>query len=174
MDLNKIVPLNDNRWSVSDNIIYFKKLMKIPVLIVIDDIPHIILEGKLVRQVIQLTEILMGSGLEFYFTIPDSTNPSGVFDFESEVINSYFHSYSNRKFYLGFNKIGFDLIENLIKWCDKRGCWDLVKPIYDKVNKEIQRKHFDWWSKQEKYDYQKDIREEFNSLWRDIQINKIL
>ena len=113
MDLSSIIP-NDDRWSCNNGIIYFKKLQKIPILVLIEDIPHILLENKVPKQVIQLTSILMNSGLEFYFTTPLASNPSGVLDYKREVITSYFNSYSNFKFLRGFNKIEFDLIKNLI------------------------------------------------------------
>jgi hypothetical protein len=175
MDLNSILPC-DERWSLGygDRVIYYKKLMKIPLLILIDDVPHIILENKLVRQVIQLTKILIDSGQEFYFTIPDAVNPAGVADYKEEVIYSYLYAYSNYKFYNEFRQIGFDLIENMVKWCDKEDCWELVKPIYERVNKSIQRKEFDWYSKSDIFNYRLEIREDFLSLWREMQINKIL
>ena len=172
MDLNSIIP-NDDRWSYNNGIIYFKKLQKIPILVLIEDIPHILLENKIPKQVIQLTSILMNSGLEFYFTTLAS-NPSGVLDYKREVITSYFNSYSNFKFLRGFNKIEFDLIKNLIEWVDKNDANELLKPVYEKINKSIQMGYYDYYQKKDIYGYGYDIREEFRTLWRDIQISKIL
>lgn len=173
MDLNKIIPLSEN-WSYSKGIIYFKKIHKIPVCIFIDDIPHIILENKLPKVVVELTKSFMKSGHEFYFTSPDATNPSGVFDYNNEVIRSYFISYSNTKFFTGFKKIGFEFVKNLISWSEKNDAWHLVKPNYEKINLLIQKEHYDYYQKRNYYDYDFDIREEFRTLWREIQINKIL
>lgn len=173
MDLNKIIPQSDN-WYFSKGIIYFKKIQKIPICILVDDIPHIILENKIPKRVLELTKNLMKSGEEFYFTTPLSTNPSGVFDFKNEVIRSYFYSYSNTKFFVGFKKINFDLIKNLIDWSEKNDAWYLVKPIYDDINKKIQRQNHDYYSHKDYYDYDYEIREEFRTLWREIQINKII
>jgi hypothetical protein len=138
------------------------------------DIPHILLENKIPKQVIQLTSILMNSGLEFYFTTPLASNPSGVLDYKREVITSYFNSYSNFKFLRGFNKIEFDLIKNLIEWVDKNDANELLKPVYEKINKSIQMGYYDYYQKKDIYGYGYDIREEFRTLWRDIQISKIL
>lgn len=173
MDLNKIIPQNEN-WSFSKGIIYFKKLQRIPVCIIIDDTPHIILENKIPRQVLELTKNFMKSGDEFYFTTPLSTNPAGVYEFKNEVIKGYFNSYSNPKFFHGFKKINFDLIKNLIDWSEKNDAWYLVKPIYEEINKKIQKKYRDYWISKDYYEYDFDIREEFRTLWREIQINKIL
>lgn len=173
MDLNKIIPQNEN-WSFSKGIIYFKKLQRIPVCIIIDDTPHIILENKIPKQVLELTKKLMSTGDEFYFTTPLATNPSGVYEFKNEVIKGYFNSYSNTKFFHGFKKINFDLIKNLIDWSEKNDAWYLVKPIYEEINKKIQKKYRDYWISKDYYEYDFDIREEFRTLWREIQINKIL
>lgn len=173
MDLNNIIPSDDN-WSYSKGIIYFKKIQKIPICIILDDIPHIILENKIPKKVIELTKNFMKSGDEFYFTTPLITNPSGVFDFKDEVIKSYFNSYANIKFFTGFKKINFDLIKNLIKWSEKNDAWYIVKPKYDEINKKIQKSYFDYYQQRDCYDYDFYIREDFRTLWREIQINKIL
>lgn len=173
MDLNNILPKNEN-WSFSKGIVYFRKIQKIPSCIIIDDTPHIILENKIPKQILELTKNFMKTGDEFYFTTPLSTNPSGVYEFKNEVIRSYFNSYANLKFYNGFKKLNFDLIKNLIDWSEKNDAWYLVKPIYEEVNKKIQKEHYDYWQQLYYYDYEYDIREEFRTLWREIQINKII
>lgn len=173
MDLNKFIPSDEN-WSLSKGVIYFKKIQRIPICMIIDDVPHIILENKIPKKVIELTKNFMKSGEEFYFTTPLAINPAGVEDFNSEVIRSYFISHSNIKFYVGFEKIGFDLIKNLIDWSEKNDTWDLVKPTYDEINKFIQKEYYDYWQKKKYYDFDYEIREEFRTLWREIQINKII
>ena len=47
--------------------------------------------------------------------------------------------------------------------------------IFDvQKNKKINTKHIDYYNNTEFYDFDKEIREDFQSLYRDIQINKIL
>jgi hypothetical protein len=173
MDLNKILPSDDN-WSFSKGIIYFKKIQKIPICILIDDVPHVILENKLTKKVIELTKRLMRNEINFYFTTPLSVNPSGVFNFKNEVISSYFISYANVKFFNGFRKINFDLIKNLIDWSEKNDAWYLVKSKYEEINKKIQKNYYDYYQQKDCYEYEFEIREEFRTLWREIQINKII
>jgi hypothetical protein len=173
MDLSRFIPNGEN-WSLSKGVIYFKKIQRIPLCMIIDDVPHIILENKIPKKVIELTKMFMKIGEEFYFTTPLAINPSGVEKFKDEVIRSYFISYSNIKFFHGFKKISFDLIKNLIDWSEKNDAWYLVKPVYEDINKTIQKKYHDYWQKKDYYDFDYEIREEFRTLWREIQINKII
>lgn len=173
MDLDSIIPV-DERWSLSRGIVYFKKLQKVPILILIEDVPHILLENKIPKQVIELTSALLDSKLEFYFTTPLASNPAGVRDYKKEVISSYFNSYINSKFFRGFKKIEFDLIKNLIDWVDKNDASELLKPIYEKVNTSIQIGYYDYYQRKDIYEHEIDIRTDFNTLWRDIQISRIL
>ena len=68
----------------------------------------------------------------------------------------------------------FDLIHNMVKWTEKDNCFDLVKNNYESINKKVNTKHTDYYNNSEFYDFDKEIREDFQSLYRDIQINKIL
>ena len=38
----------------------------------------------------------------------------------------------------------------------------------------VEKKWYDYWSKKDTWDYSEEIREEFRTLWREIQINNIL
>ena len=50
----------------------------------------------------------------------------------------------------------------------------LIKECYDSVNKKIQRPWHDYYQRKDVYEYDQNIREEFKSLFRQIQINQIL
>jgi hypothetical protein len=177
MDLNSLIPdkfkFNSN-WVVKANFIMIKKYEHIPICFIEDDIAYIFLDAKISKQVLFLTEHLVEQNIDFYFTSPALSNPKGVDDYENLVIRHYLLSFSNKKFYDGFKKIEFDLIRNMVKWCDKENCHDLVKENYDDVLKDVFRKHYDYFSNIERYDYEIEIREEFQTLYREIQINKII
>ena len=49
-----------------------------------------------------------------------------------------------------------------------------VKKEITSINKKINTKHIDYYNNTELYDFDKEIREDFQSLYRDIQISKIL
>lgn len=173
MVLNKYLPPLES-WSLSKSVIYYKKLQRIPVCLLIGGVPHIILENKIPKQVIELTRRFMTSGESFYFTTPLSANPAGVENFQQEVIMSYLIAYSNPKFLHGFRRLGFDLVKNLIDWSEKNGAWPLVKGQYEEMNRLVQKNYYDYFQKIEYYDYSAEIREEFRCLWREIQISKII
>ena len=113
-------------------------------------------------------------GHEFYFTTPLLSIPKRIENLNKMVIENYFRSYSNKYFFRGFNDIEFDLIYNMVKWTEKEDCFDLVKEIYDKTEKEVSRENYDYYSNRKYYEYDEDIRESFRGLYRDIQISKIL
>jgi hypothetical protein len=77
--------------------------------------------------------------------------------------------------HLVFDKIEFDFIGNLIEYCKKENCIELVKDIYLEVNKEVQNKFWDHYANKQYFKTKReDIRETFNQLYRDIQLQQIL
>ena len=126
------------------------------------------------KQIIKITQHLLNLGVEFYFTTPEFSNPSGVDDIENKVISHYLMSYIQKEFFFGFREIEFDLIHNMVKWTEKENCFDLVKPNYEYITKKVNNKYFDYYANKEYEDYTKEIREDYKTLYRDIQISKIL
>ena len=95
-------------------------------------------------------------------------------DIENKVISHYLMSYIQKEFFFGFREIEFDLIHNMVKWTEKENCFDLVKPNYESITKKVNNKYFDYYANKEYEDYTKEIREDYKTLYRDIQISKIL
>ena len=62
----------------------------------------------------------------------------------------------------------------MVIYCKDNKCLDLIKEIYENVNKQIQKGWYDHYTNKEIHDIPKHIREEFNSLYRDIQLSQIL
>ena len=179
MELNNLIPdrfrpLYNPTWIVKGNFLYFKKLELIPICFIKDDVVYIFLDARISKQVIKLTEHLIYLKADFYFLTPEASNPSGVIDFEEKVIKSYLMSYAKKEFFNGFKSIEFDLISNMVKWTEKENCFSLIKEIYQDVLKEINHQTWDYYSNKKHYDYCQDIREEFQSLYRAIQISKII
>lgn len=176
MELSELIPNNSNNWSFSDKFIYWKKYQNLPVCFIEDDIVYIFLDNRIPKPVISLTKFLIEKRIKFYFTTPELSHPSGVFEYEYEdiIITHYLFSYSNKDFFFGFQKIDFDIIKNLTDWTTERNCFYRIKPIFDKVKKDVLRKHYDWFSRKEFYDYDSKIREDFESLYRQIQLNQII
>ena len=174
MDLDNIIPDNSSNWIVRGDFLFYKKINLIPVCTIIDDIYYIMLDGKCHKVILKLTKKIMKMDGEFYFTTPLMASPKSIENFNQEVIQNYIHNYTNIHFFHGFRDINFDLIHNMVKWTEKENCFDLVKGIYDKYQKSINNKYYDYYSNRSFYSYDEEIREAFVGLYRDIQISKIL
>ena len=174
MELSDLIPNNNKSWIIKGKYLMFKKYENIPICFIEDDIVYVFLDDKVHNAILKLTTHLICIGHEFYFTTPLLSNPKKIENLNKEVIENYFNNYSNKYFFRGFNDIGFDLIYNMVKWTEKEDCFDMVKELYDKIEKKINYEHNDWYAKRKYYEYDEDIRESFRGLYRDIQINKIL
>ena len=182
MDLNKLIPLKFRPtigcdWVVKGKYLMYRKIEHIPVAFIEDDIVYIFLDNRIPRQILKLTKwIINNFDVEFYFTTPRLSDPSGMsrYNYKEAVVKHYLFSYSQPHFFMEFDKIGFDLIKNMVDWCVKEECADLIKECYDVVNKKVQRGYYDYYTNSKKYDYKEEIREDFRTLYRDIQINQIL
>lgn len=179
MDLNKLIPLKFRPtigcdWVVKGKYLMYKKMEHIPVAFIENDIVYIFLDNRIPRQILKLTKwVLDNFDIEFYFTTPELSNPQYQMDYY-DVIKHYLFSYSQEHFFKEFEKIGFDLIKNMVDWCVKENCTDIIKECYDEINTVVQRSHYDYYTNDTIFDYKEEIREEFRTLYRDIQINQIL
>jgi len=180
MELNKLIPLKfipeiGCEWVVRGKYLMYRKIEHIPVAFIEDGVVYIFLDNRIPRQILKLTKwILDNHKVEFYFTTPQLSDPSGVENYHETVITHYLFSYSQSHFFGEFEKLGFDIIKNMVDWCTKEGCSDLIKECYDQINEKVQKKHYDYYSNSNSYEYTEKIREEFRTLYRDIQINQIL
>lgn len=174
MELDNLIPDNNSNWVVRSNFLMFKKLEYIPVAYIEDDIVYILLDARLIKQMIKLIKHIQKLNIKFYLTTPEISNPSGVLDLNEKVIKHYLLSFAKKEFYDSFKKIEFDLIDNMVKWTEKENCFDLVKPVYQDVLKTVNRQNWDYYSNKKHFDYCQEIRDEFKSLYRHIQISKIL
>lgn len=173
MDLNDLI-LSNNKWSVKGNFLMFKKLQNIPVCYIEDDIIYIFLDAKIPKEIIRFTKSLINKNLCFYFTTPQASNPKGVENLKYEILYHYLLSYANSAFFYGFRKIDFDLIDNMVKWSEYSNTFHLVKSAFQAVNKRVQSKEWYPFTNIKHYNYNEEIREDFNSLYRHIQISKII
>lgn len=183
MELNDLIPYKnkpmDCKWVIKNNYLMYKKFDYIP-LAYIDknDCVIIILENKLRKEVIKLTKHLIKLNCEFYYSTPEITDPSGVENIEEKTINHYLYSYSQSEFFKEFNKLNdkynFDIINNMVKWSIKNNSYSLIKDSYFNILKTVKRKNYDWYSNKDYYDYDIDIRNKFDSLYRDIQISQLI
>jgi hypothetical protein len=175
MDLDSIIP-NNSEWKVSKNRIFKKNIAWIPVFDVVEDnLIYIFLDIRMSKDILKVVKNLQKTDIEFYFISPLFADPGFRGDFNEVNINNYLKDYSKSQFYDGFDKIEFDFIGNLIEYCKKENCIELVKDIYLEVNKDVQNKFWDHYANKQYFKTKReDIRETFNQLYRDIQLQQIL
>jgi len=175
MDLDSIIP-NNSDWKVSKNRVFKKNIAWIPVFDIIEDnLIYIFLDIRMSKVILKVVKNLQKTDIEFYFISPLFADPGFNGDFNEVNIKNYLKDYSKSQFYDGFDKIEFDFIGNLIEYCKKENCIELVKDIYLEVNKEVQNKFWDHYANKQYFKTKReDIRETFNQLYRDIQLQQIL
>lgn len=177
MDLNRIIPNTNNQdWIANKNILFYKKYAKIPICYSLNNEIYIFINGKLHKEIIKLVKHLQSLNLEFYLTSPIYSNPKNKEIENDIVINEYLQTFIDEKYYDGFDKIGFDLVKNMVDWCSKVNCdYDTIKDCYEKFKIHVNKKWIDYYTNIHYYEVKReDIRNSYNSLYREIQISRIL
>ena len=177
MDLNTLIPnIKDERWNVKGKYLRYKKYTNIPVAhISPDGVIFIFLDLRIVRAIGILIAHLVNIGVEFYFEPPDMSNPSDDRkDYHKRVIKHYLYSYADKFMYRNLKKINYDLIKNMVRFCDEYDCHDHLKESFEEIKRIVMRTDIDWYTNQKVFDYPEEIRTDFENLYRDIQINKII
>lgn len=174
MDVQKIIPKND-RWKVDKDIVFVYNLAWIPIMNLKNDWVEVYFDTRLSRHILKLIPKLDG---EFYLVSPILIDPKRkhLSDEERNKVNilNMISNYSNEVFFNGFRLIDFDLITHLILYCKKFDSMLLIKDIYEDVNKEVQDKFYDFYSNKQIYSFDEEIRDEFNSLYRQIKLADLL
>jgi hypothetical protein len=176
MDLNSIIP-KSGEWKISKNRAFIWNVAWLAVFDIISDSEiNIFLDLRNSRSILKLVKNLQKTDYIFYFISPVFADPGqDKREYNDINIKNYLRNYSKIQFYDGFQKIEYDFIGNLIDYCKKEKCIELIKDIYENVNKEVQQKSWDYYTNKQYYDIKRDdIRETFNSLYRDIQLQQIL
>jgi len=175
MELSDLIPDTSDAWKAGKTQLMYKKYVNVPICFIgADGTVYVYLDKKIAKAVLKLTKKLVSIDAEFYFTTPELSSPKGVEDYHEAVIYHYLRSYAQEEFFYGFQSIGFDLINNLTKWAGKEGCFAMIKSSYELVKKSVNYKTHDYYSNKERYEYAKEIREDFDRIYREIQINQIL
>lgn len=174
MELIDFIPDGSDAWKVSKRQLTYKKYVNIPICYIEDDIAYVFLDKRIVRPVLKITKRLVELNVEFYFTTPELSNPKGVEDHKNAIIRHYFRSYIQKEFFKGFGDIQFDVIRNMTSWANKEDCYGLIKENYMAVKKDVNRETYDYYSNKRGYEYSQEIRDDFDRVYRDIQINQIL
>lgn len=174
MDLDKIL-LKNVDWKYSKGRYFRKKSAAwIPIVDVLEDRIRIFLDVRVYKDILKIVKVFKENNIDFRFISYRFADPGFSEDFNETNIKCYLKSFLNESFYFGFKKIDFDLIENVVKYCVENECFDVLKDIYNEVNKKTQNTYWLTYNTQTHYIPNEEIRENFNSLYREIIIKQIL
>jgi hypothetical protein len=177
MELDKIFDKLNIEIDIRGNRVFVKKLVRIPLAEIISENKMLIyLDIKIPHTILKLVKQLQFHDINFSFISPVFSNPkSSVEYYHQKNIHTILYNYSNPIFWDGFNKIQFDITKNLVQYCTDNNCHELLKEEFDRVNEIVQQSWFDYYSKKRIYKIKRqDIRENFSTIYRDIQLNQLL
>jgi hypothetical protein len=176
MDLNDLP--RKYEWSFRKDLLLVKNIAWLPIARVQDKNVDIYLDIRMSKQILCLLKYLMSTKYKIFFLSPLLANPKFSITDEEALdhnMENYLTNYSQPQFYDGFQKLGFDFIENFIEFCDKEKSKYLIKDIYIKVNSKVQSSYYDYYQNKSIFLVEReDIRDAFNSLYREIQIYQLL
>jgi hypothetical protein len=76
--------------------------------------------------------------------------------------------------FISYKELDWDPIKNLIEFVRKYGNTQILLEEYNKAKKLVNTQSTDWTTGEYKYNYDEEIRDFYNSLYRDIQLQMIL
>lgn len=178
MTVENLIPGNGADYEVRDNgMLYFRYLgIWLPVAYFnLDGQAYIFLDMKISRQVVKVIKQAQKIGVRFFMAYPDDADPSGVTGWKEKTIKHYLTTHINPVWRKAVAKIDFDLIKNMCDWLVENDCLDTAKEVYDGMTKSVFYHYTDYFSgSREVWTYPEDVRAEWPTLWREIQINTIL
>jgi hypothetical protein len=176
MDLNDLP--RKYEWSFRKDLLLVKNIAWLPVACIHEKNVDIYLDIRLHKQILCLMKYLMKIKSKIFFLSPLLANPRFTITEEEALdynIDNYLTNYSQPQFFDGFKKLNFDFIENFIEFCIKENSEHLIKDIYLRVNSKVQRSYYDYHQNRNLFLVEReDIRDTFNSLYREIQIYQLL
>jgi hypothetical protein len=176
MELNDLIPDNNKSWVVKKNFLFFYKYNNIPVCYIEDYVVFVFLDKKVKNPILRLLRKLIIEKKEFYLVTPELSDPKGVEDFNYENLYTYMLALVDNDWMEVFNRVNFDPVDSIISYINKYNCYDLIKPIWEKINEKINKMYYDYYSNSKIYSHKCDdfIRNEFTSVYRQIQLGVIL
>jgi hypothetical protein len=179
---NKIESLTKSGlWKFSNDILYVKKVAWIPVARINSDLILIFFSKQIQKEVIKVIKLF--SDEKFYLISPLLIFESGKNFYSYRTpsdelhkvnLENYLNNYAESYFYHQFRKIEFDMISNMVSYCNHFNCFYLFKDIYDDINKKVNKETWDYYTNKKYYKYESEIRDEFNGMYRQIRINQII
>jgi hypothetical protein len=174
MDINILIPENNNSWYVKHNTIYFLKYGAIPVLKKIDGVYYVSLDNRITKKVIKIIKHLTKLKIVFYLCDRMTICENHIHNEDkSNIIKNYLYAISNEVFFDFIKESEFDYVNNLTKFLNLYDCHKTFKHYYDKLKVNHYEKMWtDWYSMRTYYSVKnEDIRNYYSILERQIKLN---
>ncbi len=155
------------------NRVLAKKIAWIPIYELKNDNVWLYFDYRISKYIYKVIQEFQKRNIEFLLISPVFSNPSEVrdLDFDEENIRNYLTSFTIEDFYFNFERINFNLIDNLVKYTNNRNCFNKIKPIYDDISRLKSSIYYNWGqSTKEKTDI---VRNRFQSIWREIMLSNL-
>ncbi len=159
----------------SKNRILAKKIAWIPFYEKIDNRIFIYLDYRISKYIYKAISEFTKREIEFFFISPRNTDPHiNPLDFDTANIFNYLQSFVIEDFYFNFERIKFDLLQNMVKYSHEMNCFEKIKPIYDKLIKEKYMKSIQCSGHHVTKRYKEEIiKNRFINLWREIMLSNL-
>lgn len=173
MKLHNLIPKksrHDDRWFVYKDKLVFKKFEKIPIAFISDEgIVYVYNDQRIRKECVWIIEHLDKYSYEFYLLPPSFSNPK-ISQSYADVIDHYLFTLTQYYFFKDIRKTKFNMIGNLINFCDKNDCYKDLSRLSKKYMKIIKNKTWNTSYTNQVYEYGDDIRNYFSNLDRKIKI----
>ncbi len=175
MELNDLLPNNDKNWIIKGDFLLYYKYQNIPTCFIgDDDIVYIFLDLKIKKAITKLIKFLIKKKIEFLLITPELSSPKGIDSYNYENVYNYVRIFTEETWLNEFDKIGFDPVDNLVKFIEKNDCLNLLKEIYELLKLDVNSKSYDPYKGDYYYLKTKEIRTRYENLYRDIQLTILL
>jgi len=178
MDLNKLLPNSNKSWLIENDIIYFNKMGKIPLVKVIDDELYISLDRRTMKPVIWLIKHFTKIGQNFLFCSRETIYEKHIHNEDlDDIIKNTLLCLQNEKFFDMVKREEFDYIEKIATFVSLYDCFTLFDQVHTHTNNRyFQRWYTDYFSSNRTIHHVKsrEIREYFSVLNREVKLHIFL
>ena len=170
--------IKNEEWRLSKGFtIQVYKMAWIPLFkLTSDNYGYIYLDIRVIKDIFWLVKKLETENIEFHFCWPGFANPSLVSDIDviDRNIECVLFSFLKKDFYYSYKKSEFDIVANLHKYCVDNNRLSILKEKYDELLKVSNERWYDRFKQEYVYNIERDIREDFTSLYREFRLLSIL
>lgn len=178
MDLDKLLPNRDKSWLIENDIIYFNKMGKIPLVKVIDDELYICLDRRTIKPVMWLIKHFTNIKQDFLFCCRETIFQKHIHNEDLKgIIQNTLLCLQNEKFFDMVKSEKFDYIDKIARFVHLYDCFGLFNEVHTQTNSRyFQRFYIDYFSSNRTIHIvkSKEIREYFNALNREVKLHIFL